>query len=92
MRTRASPASGTAREVTIILHKRRRSFRVGVPYVLCPNLRRTPGLALGRGPVGRSVRDVALMLGAIFGQDPLSPVTIAEPGRVSENSTLQPSR
>jgi hypothetical protein len=27
MRTRAGPASGTAREVATILHKRRRSFR-----------------------------------------------------------------
>ena len=39
--------------------------------------------ALGRGPEGpRSVHDVALMLGAISGPDPRSPVAVAEPGDV----------
>jgi amidase len=32
--------------------------------------------------LARSVRDVALMLGAISGPDPRSPVAIAEPGDV----------
>ena len=32
------------------------------------------------GPMARSVRDVALMLGAISGPDPRSPVSISEPG------------
>jgi amidase len=32
------------------------------------------------GPMARTVRDVALMLGAIAGPDPRSPISIAEPG------------
>jgi amidase len=34
------------------------------------------------GPVGRSVRDVALLMSVIAGPDPRSPVAIDEPGRV----------
>jgi len=33
------------------------------------------------GPMARTVRDVALMLGAISGPDPRSPLAISEPGR-----------
>jgi amidase len=48
---------------------------------------RCPLARLGRlvhvsveGPMAHSVRDVAPMLGAIFGLDPRSPAAIAEPG------------
>jgi len=41
-----------------------------------------PGALSVDGPMARTVRDAALMLGAISGPDPRSPISITEPGSI----------